>query len=262
MPSPGTTTLAELEGLILQGGVAITPVERQGVEEISMDIGEGQQEKFAVTVQNQRVAGTGMVWVYNTRTGEGRRVEVNALKMELGKQHRDPNHPDWLGKRMFTLDQKTVPVLEMGTLLCPLNPAHPDWPTYKAIGGTPCRKHTLPHELAVENHVRIKHPRTWANLERKRQQQLEDEERDYRRWQMGQPVKATPVASGPAASVAEAPARMAPRPVAPPVVREKVSRPERTISCDQCGESFTSTVQAAILSKLKAHTRIKHPSEP
>ena len=244
--------LQELDGLLRRNGVSITPAETQGTEEISNPVGEGDdatEEKFTITMTNQRNV-TGVLSVYNTRTGERRELDINQLKSEMGRVHLDPDFPAWLNKPMYTLDRDSVPKPLLGNLLCPLNPRHPDWPKYQAVGAMPCRKHTLPHELAVESHVRIKHRQTWANMQRKHDLELEEEERAYRRWQMtqGRPAVTVTASStdGVATSFVEAS-----RPAKPPV----------SAACKVCGEKVTASSRQGLVSKMRTHQRNKHSGE-
>lgn len=183
-----TTPLAitEIEGLLRKGGANITPVEKQSVEKMTMSIEGGGEEEFMVTTTNNRPV-TGTIKLYNTQSGEARDVDIGAIQAELRKTHHDSAHPAFFGKPQYTLDRTAVPVPFIGNLLCPLNPAHPDYLSMREIGAQPCTKTTLPFELAVEAHVRRKHTRTYENMEKRRERELEQEERDWRRSQMGLP---------------------------------------------------------------------------
>lgn len=185
---PSSSKLAELEGQIRRGGVSIKPVRQEYSEDLPLTVGEGEnetEEVFTVTTNLMR-ARSGMITLYNTRTGEPFERDFNYLKVELAKNHSDPEYLEWVGKPMFTLDKTAVPKMEVGTYLCPMNPKSEEWQTYKALGARSCKKHTLPNELAVQEHVRVKHPRIWSNLDRKRVRDLEAQERTWREFQMRQ----------------------------------------------------------------------------
>lgn len=236
------TQLAELEGLLRRGGVTIAPVNRTGTEELTLPAGDGSggDETFLVTMNDQRQV-QGEIVLYNTRTGEPVRRDINALKQELAKTHQDREHLDWFGKPMFTLDGGTVPKPEIGTLLCPLNPKHADWLVYKAVGARGCRKATLPHELAVQAHVRVKHQQVWDNLERKRKQELEDEEREWRRFQMRQAQTAAPVA-----------------PVAPPPPAAAPIPAPVSMACALCDTVVTGVDRADLSLRMQEHQQADH----
>ena len=270
-----TMKLAELEGLLRQGGKRISQPDDHGVEEVVIPGGEDEpEEKFVITTTNERkVRGTITMW--NTRTGDDHEVDLNAVQRDLKLLHTDPTFPEFLGKPLFTLDVKSAPKKELGTLLCPLNPKHPDWLTYKALGAQPCRKATLPHELAVESHLRIKHQATWKNLERKRVLQLEEEERQFRRFQMGlDPFtglprnaadRATTAASAasvtlpiPASVIATAATTMTP--IMPLEPAEAAAKPLYVKACEDCGAEFTSVLPLAASQKLAGHKRREHPA--
>lgn len=243
--------LAELEGLLRQGGVTIAPEGPQGVETIAIPVGDpadGATETFAITRLNQRTV-TGVVTIYNTRTGEPREVDINALQAEMKKMHHDPEWPDWLGKMLYTLDKTIVPKYSIGTLLCPLNIKHPDWPKYRALGAQPCRRRGgLPHPLAVENHFRVKHRTTWANMERQRVRDLEDEERAYRRFQMQQAQAAAQVQVVTPAFVQEA--------------SDFAQEPSLDFSgvCNVCEQAFAAGSPQALKETIRVHRKEAHRS--
>ncbi len=250
MTMGGGMNLAELEGLIRKGGVAIAPADRGGTEELTLPAGDGSgDERFTVTMQDRRQV-QGMITLYNTRSGEPMSRDLNAIKTELSKTHRDPQFPEWIGKPMFTLDGRAVPKLEIGHLLCPLNPKSDQWAYYQALGARPCQKATLPHELAVQSHVRVKHKQIWENAERKRRQDIEEEERAWRRWQMAQsPMPASPAPPAPR-SVAEDADMVAPRPVA-----------EVAKACSVCGEVVSGRGSFGMQASMRKHMVEAHPGQ-
>ncbi len=236
MTTETSQRLAELDGLLRSHKVTITPAEnRGGDEEVSLTSETGEEERFVITSTSLRnPVGMGTVTLYNTRTGERRPgIELNVIEREMAKNHTNMEYPDFLGRKLFTLDKNAVPEWVTPALPCYLNPKHTEWELYKMLGGGHTCKTLLLNEMEQEEHLRVKHQITFRNRELKHARDLEEEERAWRRFQMGQGAPA----------VAQ---------VAPRVSRAVVPVTGR---CNTCGTEITANSKLGLSSKMRSHMR-------
>ena len=191
-----TMDLRQLEDMLRGNNVVLTAGPTIAPETVSLNLTDergtdmGPQDISLSTVQQRRV---NFVLVYNTRTGEPIPVDTNRLPTMISakKVHRDPRFPEYVGRIMFTLDKARVPEYRMGVLKCPMHKDAPDAEQYYDLGAEPCKKSNIPNILAVEDHMRKKHPQTYQYTERMRAREIEAEEREFRRAVIAQSTQET-----------------------------------------------------------------------
>ena len=102
----------------------------------------------------------GHVYVYDTKTGEESQINRNMLGFQMMK-----THPD--GTRAFTLKKPDITPAR-GSLLCMLHPDAPNRKEYDRWGFKVCPKANLMTEADVEQHMKARHKREWATIEKER----------------------------------------------------------------------------------------------
>lgn len=179
-----TMDIKQLEDQLRLSGIALSSMPATGPRTMDLDVTDeqgnpmGQQAVMLTTIEQRKPT---YVLAYNTRTGENIPFDVNRLPVILKKTHQDKRYPQWVGRNLFTLDKTRAPEYRRGTMKCPLHPDSPDREFFNELGSDICRKANIPTLLAVENHVKIKHRQTWEYQQRLKQQEIEREEREWRR---------------------------------------------------------------------------------
>ena len=259
-------SLEQLEGQLRASGVSIT-VDTQRLESqetVSLPLVDqagnniGSQD-LQINVKRQGIT-QGFVLVYDTRSGEAVPVDTNRLPSVLSLAHRDSRYPDWVGKLKWTLDKNRAPKPIVGKLKCPLHPEHPEHERYYALGAEPCRKANLMSLMAVDDHVRIKHQRTWGYLEREQAQQERDEEREYRQFVMRQSGAAAAVKTASLGTITQFGAEETDLPpksesIVPPALGGFISE------CKQCHQVFRGDSQPQADARRSWHRRKAHPKK-
>lgn len=113
----------------------------------------------------------GYLWVFDTATGLPSRININMLPAQLKKRHED-------GSLAFSTVKPPGVTPFTGTVTCLLHESRPERAAYKAMGLPACPKANMPSEYEAELHVRSKHKRAWAVIEKGRQDKRRDEDRD------------------------------------------------------------------------------------
>ena len=119
------------------------------------------------------IESAGYAWIWDTRTGEKSKTNMNMLPTQLKKERED-------GSKVFTTrDPGIVPF--RGKLKCHLHPDDPQRQHYKEMGFGVCKKANLVSEFQREEHMKKKHRAEYATMERERVQKERDEDRAFQR---------------------------------------------------------------------------------
>jgi hypothetical protein len=120
------------------------------------------------------VKSAGVVYIYDTRTGERSRTNRNMLPTQLMKKRED-------GSSVFTeYDPGITPV--RGALKCMLHPdLRKDNPDYARWGLQTCPKANLSSPQEVKSHMRLRHKREWETIEDNRIEREKNEDRQLLR---------------------------------------------------------------------------------
>ncbi len=150
-----------------QLNVAPEPGEVQVGEEIST----GEQEAGMMI---SKLAGAGVAFIWDTRTGERSRTNNNMLPTQLSKLRDD-------GSLVFTQrDPGITP--KRGNLKCLLHPElRRDHPEYDTWGLLTCSKSNLASPQDVKSHMQMRHKREWATIEDTRIERERAEDRAIQR---------------------------------------------------------------------------------
>ena len=124
------------------------------------------------------------VRLWNTLTGEPSDVLIYMVSKYLGRKRPD-------GKPFWTLREDQAPKAPRGTLMCLLHPDHPEREWLDSIGlqGRFCaindaeqrHKANITSEFELAEHMRKKHRREWATIEREREKEEKEAEKDWQR---------------------------------------------------------------------------------
>lgn len=112
----------------------------------------------------------GIVYIYDTRTGERSRTNRNMLPSQLMKKRPD-------GSQVFSVEKPAIEPVR-GQLKCLLHPdLRKEYPEFDVWGLPHCMKSNLPSPFAVKSHMIHRHKRQWDAIEENRTQKEKDEER-------------------------------------------------------------------------------------
>lgn len=151
----------------------------QHSNELQRLLSEGGGGSESATGGMQLTSTAAPVYVYNRYNGEKVTVNYDQLGARL-KVRFDATHP-WHGQRVYTrtfIEPKTK-----GTLLCPLNPDHPEREHWDEYGLAPCRKHNLISAYQVDRHIKVKHPMLHEIREREKTEAKELRQEEFFRGQ-------------------------------------------------------------------------------
>ena len=121
--------------------------------------------------------------LYNTRTHE--EVWVNSWQADdspgslLKRVHTDIDHPEWLGKLLFS--RTPTGVFRRGTFKCWLHPDQPERASYTQRGMAVCRSAHLASEYQVEVHMSHKHKQEYAAINSMKEGEEKEEDRRLQR---------------------------------------------------------------------------------
>ena len=123
----------------------------------------------------------GKVRLYNRETGVSSDVLTDQLKMHLKKRF-PANHP--MAHQLVYSIHPTVEPFK-GDVICMLHPKHPDRAYLDSIGlrGKFCYSAHIASEFDLDGHMRHRHSKEWAIIERARSLEREDEGRELLRQQ-------------------------------------------------------------------------------
>lgn len=146
------------------------------------------------------------------------------------------------GSRVFTLHDPKIPQAYGNDLMCPLHPQHPDFPRYKSQGFPECpgKKRHIPHQQALNSHIRHTHKRLWEAMEQDRQDRIREEDRQIQRDLLQ--------------TMATAAARGASVPAVPASVKVR-DLPGITAACSDCGREFTGASKKQAEQRVNLHKR-------
>jgi hypothetical protein len=144
----------------------------QYTEDVRAAVGEG---KLTLT------SSAGKVRIYNRETGVPSDVLTDQLKSHLKKRFPSGHHLS--GQLVFSLQPTVDP--PMGMVMCLLHPDHPDRPYLDSVGlkGKFCYSEHIASEFDLEGHMRHRHSKEWAVIERAQKRQSDDEGRQLLRQQ-------------------------------------------------------------------------------
>jgi len=119
------------------------------------------------------VESAGWTWVYDKDTGDQSKCNMNMLRAQLRKVGKD-------GKPQFTtVDPGFRPV--KGDCLCMLHPGAENYEKYHKMGFPTCMKANIANEMEVEEHMRKKHKATWNIIEKQKEKEEREADRELQR---------------------------------------------------------------------------------
>lgn len=119
--------------------------------------------------------------IWDTRTGEKSVTNMNMLPAQLKKKRED-------GSRVFTtVDPGITPF--RGSIKCLLHPEGEDRAHYDGLGFGVCRKSNLVSQFHLERHMAHKHKDEWATIQKEREDQKREEDREFQRAMLRQAGK-------------------------------------------------------------------------
>ena len=179
------------EGLEVAPKPGVEVVQRAGEHNISVGMetsiitGESQSgliDEFRGAMTAYEVTSAGYLRVFDIRTGDASLVNREMLLAQLRKTCNDENDSEWFGKRIFSARRSDViNWRKPGTLKCWLHADHVMRPVCDELGLPVCRKATMYSEFDVNNHVRNRHSREYAQLEERRERLEREEDRQAQR---------------------------------------------------------------------------------
>lgn len=115
------------------------------------------------------IKGAGVVYIYDSRTGERSRTNKNMIPTQLAKKRED-------GSQVFTTTDPGIEPVR-GHLRCMLHPADPNRALYDTWGLVRCSKEGMPNILEVKRHMQSRHPRAWETIEAGRKDEQAEQDR-------------------------------------------------------------------------------------
>ena len=172
----------------------------------------------------------GYVEVWDTLTGEKSLQPWWLLWQTMKKKRED-------GTLVFTRSDPHIPPNYGADLTCPLNPKSPEYKKLKKMGFRDCKKQHIPHIDGLQRHVQKSHSRAWEAMERERETQERQEDRQLQRDMLA-------ALTGAAVQNVAVPAPQ-PNPVpAGPLI---------TAQCPKCQKEFAKPTQAGALGAVRFH---------
>ena len=166
-----TSTLSENEALI-QEMLRRTPVEVPTEIEKNPVIHKGDETMEAPVVLN-KVSSAGYLYLWDTETKERVPILYYMLPQQMRKKRAD-------GQFRFS---GTKPVGEpwKGTTKCLLHKDNPQRAYFDSIGYRVCKKENIASSHALTQHMRLKHPQEWKQIEDERAKKEKEEDRNLQR---------------------------------------------------------------------------------
>lgn len=140
---------------------------RRGAEVVQKGDGD-----LPVPMIMSKVDSAGVVWLYDTRTGEPNKCLTNLVPIMLRKKREDGSH-------IWTLKQPPIPWKAGGDYKCLLHQDNPNRKHYDELGLPVCRKANLTSPYQVQRHMQKRHKTAWATLEQERIAREKAEERKF-----------------------------------------------------------------------------------
>lgn len=122
-----------------------------------------------ISMAKSSVTSAGYVTMWNTDTREPSIFNMNSVRAKLGEVFSNdyPENPSMRGKPCWTSEAPSTPPWR-GIATCPLHDSRPERPAYDAMGYPKCSRIELPNEMDAQEHLRLKHPRTWTLMQTQR----------------------------------------------------------------------------------------------
>ena len=174
----GAIELAPEPGALRPGSIVNRTVEVDG----SADDEDAPTEQVSAPIVAHTVRSAGYCWIYDTRTGQRSRTNLNMLRAQLGKRRVD-------GSFIFTKDRPKV-APPVGKHKCLLHELDPGREKYAEWGFQTCPKANLMSEFQVDSHMAHRHKQEWETIKRKRQEERENEDRALQRAILEQAARA------------------------------------------------------------------------
>ncbi len=250
---------AELEELMLlaepapERGLEKPLNARDAIRKVVDELGEAGNVNTAVTVAQS----AGYVIVFGTLDHEPSIIHRNQLATQLKKPLLDENGDSIGGRAFTTIRPKEGPL--RGTIKCLLHKEGPNRERYTAMGLTTCKKSNLRSQYDLEAHMRIGHPREWANINQEVsaaaiKKRVNFEEAILTKLVGDSPAPATQSATpgvGSDAAPVETPSTEGVVALVVPTMVKK--------TCDKCEFVAESTLAVGAASKLRGHVKKEHP---
>jgi hypothetical protein len=116
-----------------------------------------------ISMTKTSVKSAGYVTMWNTDSKEASVFNMNGVRAKLREVF--PNdyeeNPSMRGKPCWTA-QAPAEKPWRGTSTCPLHDSRPEREAYNLVGYPRCSRVELPNEMDAQEHLRLKHPRTWT----------------------------------------------------------------------------------------------------
>jgi hypothetical protein len=139
-------------------------------------IHRGDETLEAPMVVN-KISSAGYVYVWDTRTYEKAPVLYYMLPAKMRQRRPDGSF------RFTTVDPGKKPW--RGNIKCRLHKEDPDRKHFDDLGFRYCNKENLVNPHALSQHMRLKHPQEWAQIEEERKDRIEKEDRELQRAVLG-----------------------------------------------------------------------------
>src|SRR3990167_2130771 len=182
-------TVRDLEGMLRNSGVLLTPMERPKVDEAAVLTADGLFRISPARVENRQET---MVTLYRTDTAEAIPTDVNEALKRLKKKYPirgdfAATYPQLAGRYAFTLGKQDphtgaygppTPILPtpQGGELCWLNPKSELFTYTRQLGVVSvCRSIAHWGDLNLEEHIKAKHAGVWPRIERARNENQENQ---------------------------------------------------------------------------------------
>lgn len=119
-----------------------------------------------VGVTGTSVTSAGYVTMWNTDTREHSTFNMNAVRSKLREVFPNDyaNNVALRGLPCWTATAPSEPPWR-GTSTCPLHESRPERVAYDTVGYPQCSRIELPNEMDAQEHLRLKHPRTWKLMQ-------------------------------------------------------------------------------------------------
>jgi len=130
----------------------------------------GKEDQPAVV---SSVESAGWTWVYDKNTGEKSKCNMNMLRTQLRKKGKN-------GELVFTTIDPCIPLVR-GEYKCMLHPESEHYEKYHKMGFPTCMKANIANEMEVEEHMRKKHKATWNIIEKQKEKEEREADRELQR---------------------------------------------------------------------------------
>lgn len=137
-------------------------------------------DQGGTTEEGQKVS-LAPVTLYETRTGEPRQIHPWYVKDALKKRHKDPDHPELIGKPVFSRTPVARAPRQKHT--CLLHPDRPERALYDSWGLPQCMTPHLASDFEVQRHMKNRHKSALETINAHRAEIERAEDRAERRAQ-------------------------------------------------------------------------------